>query len=83
MKTKDLQLEGTWEEIQSHVPEFNGKRLRVTVHVSEDDNVVPISCINDALAKIWQSVPDSSWQSLPSDLGDNLDHYIYNTPKST
>ena len=26
-----LVLEGTWEEIKQHEPEFNGRRLRVTV----------------------------------------------------
>ena len=26
-----LVLEGTWEEISKHAPEFNGRRLRVTV----------------------------------------------------
>ena len=24
-------LEGTWEEIAEHAPEFNGRRLRVTI----------------------------------------------------
>ena len=26
-----LELEGTWEEIAAHAPEFSGHRLRVTV----------------------------------------------------
>lgn len=26
-----LELEGTWEEITAHAPEFSGHRLRVTV----------------------------------------------------
>lgn len=26
-----LELEGTWEEIATHAPEFSGHRLRVTV----------------------------------------------------
>lgn len=28
-------LEGTWEEIAAHAPEWNGKRLRVAVEVLE------------------------------------------------
>ena len=28
-------LEGTWEEIAAHAPEWNGKRLRVSVEVLE------------------------------------------------
>ena len=37
--------------------------------------------IEDELAAIWADVPVSEWAKLPKDLTDNLDHYIYGTPK--
>lgn len=33
------------------------------------------------LAALWADVSASEWAQLPSDLTDNLDHYIYGTPK--
>ena len=35
----------------------------------------------EELAEIAQSIPREEWNKLPSDLTDNLDHYIYGTPK--
>lgn len=37
--------------------------------------------IEEILAQLAAEVPDSAWNRLPSDLSDNLDHYIYGTPK--
>ena len=31
MTSASLELEGTWEEIAAHAPDFAGRRLRVTV----------------------------------------------------
>jgi len=37
--------------------------------------------IEDILAKLAREVPQEEWKKLPQDLTDNLDHYIYGTPK--
>jgi len=37
--------------------------------------------IEDVLARIAADVPDSEWAKLPDDLNDQLDHYVYGTPK--
>ncbi len=37
--------------------------------------------IEDVLAGIAAEVPQEEWDNLPSDLTDNLDHYLYGTPK--
>ena len=81
MTTPVLELEGTWDEINSQVPDFNGKKLRVTVRLSEEHRGENVLSVDDALEQIWQTVPDSSWNSLPSDFGDNLDHYLYGSVK--
>jgi hypothetical protein len=40
----------------------------------------PLS-IEDEIDRIWADVPESEWDRLPPDLTDQLDHYIYGTPK--
>ena len=45
----------------------------------EIDPAVP--AIEDVLADLASRVPDGEWKRLPADLTDNLDHYLYGTPK--
>jgi hypothetical protein len=35
------------------------------------------------VSAITQTVPDSEWARLPSDLSKNVDHYLYGTKKLT
>ncbi|MCH8164767.1 MAG: hypothetical protein IH889_04090, partial [Planctomycetes bacterium] len=37
--------------------------------------------IEDVLTEIAAEVPDSEWAKLPEDLTDQLDHYLYGTPR--
>jgi hypothetical protein len=37
--------------------------------------------IEDILEELASEIPQSEWDRLPSDLSDNLDHYLYGTPK--
>jgi len=37
--------------------------------------------IEEILAALAREVPDDEWRKLPDDLTDNLDHYLYGTPK--
>lgn len=37
--------------------------------------------IEDVLAELAREVPEEEWEKLPRDLTDNLDHYLYGTPK--
>ena len=39
------------------------------------------SSIERALTDMAAQVPQKEWDKLPVDLTDNLDHYIYDTPK--
>lgn len=34
-------------------------------------------------AGIANDVPDADWQKVPADLSRNLDHYLYNTQKTS
>jgi len=37
--------------------------------------------VEEELSAIWADVPEAEWGRLPSDLTDNLDHYVYGTPE--
>jgi hypothetical protein len=37
--------------------------------------------IEEKIAAIMIDVPQEEWDRLPADLTDNLDHYLYGTPK--
>jgi hypothetical protein len=37
--------------------------------------------IVDVLEAIGDSVPKEAWDTLPSDYSEQLDHYLYGTPK--
>ena len=37
--------------------------------------------IEDVLEEISKEIPADEWRKLPTDLSNNLDHYIYGWPK--
>lgn len=37
--------------------------------------------IEDILSDLASEIPEEEWEKLPSDLTDNLDYYLYGTPK--
>lgn len=37
--------------------------------------------IEEIIDEIFADVPESEWEKLPADLSDQLDHYVYGTPK--
>ena len=70
-----IQLEGSMV-----LPEGTEVRVELAAPVHEDfDPKAP--AIEEVLAAIMADVPRSEWARLPADLTDNLDHYIYGTPK--
>ena len=81
-KTCRLAVHGRAE----HSPQ--GKPLRITQveeleirpvgYVAYDAAARPIE---EILAELAAEVPPEEWKKLPADLSDNLDHYIYGTPK--
>ena len=83
MATPLLELEGTWEEIAARASEFAGRRLRVIVLPAEEHKDTPndTRSIEEKIEEIMADVPEEEWAKLPPDLSDNLDHYIYGTPK--
>jgi hypothetical protein len=78
-----LELEGTWEEIIARIPDFAGQKLRVLVYPvtarnPEGRDERPVA---EVLAEIASGIPAGKQAHLPPDFVDQLDHYIYGTPK--
>ena len=83
MTTLLLELEGTWEEIVAQIPDFSGQKLRVLVYPATDNRTEAHETrpIAEVLAEVAATIPATELATLPSDFTDQLDHYIYGTPK--
>lgn len=67
-------------ELDDQVSLPEGARVELTL-VSESPSNDEDRPIEDVLAEIAARNPESEWEKLPADLSDQLDHYIYGTPK--
>jgi len=83
MTTTLLELEGTADEISERLHGFAERKLHVTVRFAEEDVTAPndTRSLEEKLAAIADSIPLEEWQKLPSDFTEQLDHYIYGSPK--
>jgi hypothetical protein len=84
MEPQRIEIEGTWDEIAAQVSHMAGRRFRLIVLPEDPES----SCeredtrsLEEKLAAISAQVPDEEWAKLPPDMAENLDHYIYGTPK--
>ena len=77
-------------ELEENVGLPDGSAVRVEVSpIAEPQGIAPEngetaengSTIEDELKSLWADVPESEWARLPHDLTDQLDHYVYGTPK--
>jgi predicted DNA-binding antitoxin AbrB/MazE fold protein len=69
-----IQLEGSVT-----LPE--GAEVCVELAAGKEEFDPNAPAIEDELRAIWADVSAEEWNRLPPDLTDNLDHYIYGTPK--
>jgi hypothetical protein len=83
MTTPLLELEGTWQEISAQLPNFADQKLRVLVYPVTEGNreTADSRPIAEVLAEIAATILPKELEELPSDFTDQLDHYIYGTPK--
>ena len=92
MEPKILTLEGTAEEIRALLPDAPGKRLRVTARILDADapetappdaaaNALDENDITYKLMHSFDDMPPEERGKLPTDLSENLDHYLYGWPK--
>lgn len=61
--------------------------VRIEYHIPVEGAIQSPACdadelsIEDELARIGAEVPPEEWARVPADLTDQLDHYVYGTPK--
>ena len=77
MKSKLLELEGTWEEIVAHSSELAGRRVCITV-LADEPTTKPLW---EQIIEIGEQIPESEWAKLPRDLARNFEHYMYGASK--
>lgn len=70
-------LEGLGFEIR-YTRETLGTAMITTRATEDRDNQ---ESIVDIVSRISETVPDSEWAKLPSDLAKNVDHYLYGHKK--
>ena len=58
---------------------FQVDELKLTTSGPHYDKSAPP--IEDLLEALAREIPQEEWDKLPSDLNDNLDHYLYGVPK--
>lgn len=63
------------------MPEGARVELFVVPDEARDAATVPARSIEQVIAEIVADVPESEWERLPSDLIEQLDHYVYGLPK--
>jgi hypothetical protein len=83
MTTPLFELEGTWEEIVAQIPNFSGQKLRILVYPATENSAEGHDTrpIAEVLGEIASAIPAAELAQIPSDFTDQLDHYIYGTPK--
>lgn len=81
-KTVRLRVRGQVEYSDSGGPvriaNIEDLQIQTIGEIPYDSSARPIE---DILAELAREVPEEEWKKLPADLTDNLDHYIYGTPK--
>jgi len=81
-KTVRLRLKGivelSTEGTLLKVVQVEDIKLLPAVERAFDPNARPIG---EIIAEIAREVPDEVWDQLPTDLSENLDHYLYGAPK--
>ncbi len=95
MSSAPIEIEGDWKQIIAEAALHKGNRLRLTVlpptgkgstpgiadPLDETASSTDHKPIEEQIAEIMSDVPDEVWAGLRPDLSDNLDHYVYGTPK--
>ena len=83
MSNQPLIVEGAWKDVAEIGERYADRRMRLIIMppVEESSATPGAPTIEDEIAAIWSDVTDEQWASLPPDLSDQLDHYIYGTPK--
>lgn len=68
MLSKNLQIEGTWEEILLQTDKLAGHRVKVTIISDEELNLAP----EDSFRQAWKEIKEGKIRPI-SELWDGID----------
>jgi hypothetical protein len=83
MDNQPLIIEGSWQEVAEIGANYADRRVRLIILPAAipSDDTVPAPSIEEEIASIWADVTEEEWKTLPPDLSEQVDHYVYGTPK--
>lgn len=76
-----VELEGTWQEITAHAPDFAGRKLRVIVFPADDVGRTRGDAQVDASDALGRLIDVSQVDTGIRDLAREHDHYVHGKPK--
>lgn len=82
MVSEPIEIEGTWEQISAQASRYTGHKLRLTI--LPEESAMPLKdsrSLDEKLAEIAALASPEELAKLPTDLSEQLDHYIYGIPK--
>ncbi len=80
-------LETTRVENSAQSPDLDSSARREAHRLLQQTGPGPLERTNDMnvllamIEEISKQVPDSEWEKFPPDFSQNIDHYLYGTPK--
>ena len=83
MSSQPLIIEGLWKDVAEIGARYADRRVRLIVLPPREEtpDISAAPSIEEEIAAIWSDVTQEQWASLPSDLSEQIDHYVYGTPK--
>lgn len=83
MSSQPLIVEGAWKDVAEIGKQYADRRMRLIVWppIEETHHALTAPSIEEEIAAIWSDVTEEQWTSLPPDLSEQIDHYVYGTPK--
>jgi len=77
-----MQVKGTGKRTPQgkleSVDEISELKLQTSAEITYDETARPIE---EILMELANEIPEEERKKLPSDLSENLDHYLYGSPK--
>ncbi len=78
-----IEIEGDWQTIAAEAERYKDHKMRLTVLPDSDaaSSAQDRRPIAEVLAEMASRVPTEEMSKIPADFSDQLDHYIYGSPR--
>ena len=69
------------EKVKSLPPERQREALVILEKLTSTPAAAAHKTIWEEIDEVVESAPPGTWDSMPADGADNIDHYLYGTPR--